>query len=176
MLRGSRRAFTLVELMVVVVLISISAVLVMPRLFGVLQGQNLQGSAETVQSILRYTHSLALSQGLNYKLGFDTQRRKFFLESENDPLESPGEYEQVIWPRSISSKLGKGINIGFFDQSESSPVEMEEIHFFPDGSSRDSVIYVSDEEGENHFTLFLIGPSGKTVLRRGEWEDLYEER
>ena len=65
--------------LLVISLLGVSAMLVIPKLHGFGQQQRLEGNAQTVESLLSYTHSLALSRGLSYKVGHDQEKHRLVL-------------------------------------------------------------------------------------------------
>jgi len=64
----SQRGFTLIELVMVMVIVGILAVVVVPRLTT--QGFNLSAIAAKLATDIRYTQSLAMSQGQRYRINF----------------------------------------------------------------------------------------------------------
>lgn len=68
--RTRRKAFTLVELMIVMGIIVILTAFAMPNFKPAMQEAKIDQAAQTLQSDLYYTRELARSKGQNYRLKF----------------------------------------------------------------------------------------------------------
>ena len=66
--RAKQGGFTLIELITMMTIIGILAVLVVPRLTG--QAINLSATTAKLAADIRYTQSLAMSQGQRYRINF----------------------------------------------------------------------------------------------------------
>ena len=80
MLHGKRHpdAFTLLELLIVISLMSILASLIIPRLEPTIDAQ-LQGAAQVVAADLAYARSLAVTNNSSYQLSFDAESNRYVL-------------------------------------------------------------------------------------------------
>lgn len=77
---GGRRAFTLVELIVVMVLLLIVASMVAPRMASFFRGRALSGEAQRMLSLLNYARSRAVSEGVPVLLWIDPQASTYGVE------------------------------------------------------------------------------------------------
>jgi general secretion pathway protein H len=76
------RAFTLLELIVVLLVIGLIMALVTPRLVGSLTKMNLKTSAQKISSSLRYARSQAVSGQISYHAVFDFEKNGIFIKAE----------------------------------------------------------------------------------------------
>lgn len=77
---GGRRAFTLVELIVVMVLLLTVASMVMPRMASFFRGRALSQEAQRVLSLINYGRSRAVAEGVPVILWVDPARSSYGLE------------------------------------------------------------------------------------------------
>jgi type II secretion system protein H len=81
--RNQSRAFTLIELIMVMVIMTIVVGLIAPSLRGFAMGRRTYNTASTILSLTQYAHSQAISEGRIYRLNFDTSARAFWLTADN---------------------------------------------------------------------------------------------
>jgi prepilin-type N-terminal cleavage/methylation domain-containing protein len=77
---GGRRAFTLVELIVVMVLLLTVASMVMPRMAEFFRGRALSQEAQRVLSLINYGRARAVAEGVPVILWIDPVRSMYGLE------------------------------------------------------------------------------------------------
>jgi prepilin-type N-terminal cleavage/methylation domain-containing protein len=77
---GGHRAFTLVELIVVMVLLLTVASLVAPRMASFFKGRALSGEAQRVLSLLHYARSQATAEAVPVMVWFDPVRSTYGVE------------------------------------------------------------------------------------------------
>ena len=70
------RGFSLVELVIVLVVMSVSIALVTPSLSRFAQGVEIKTAAKTVSGILRYFRSESIQKGRVYQVLFDSNLRE----------------------------------------------------------------------------------------------------
>lgn len=75
-----RRAFTLVELMVVIVLISIFSALILPEMAGSYQDAKLKATARQLITLCSFANSQAISLNEPQRIRFDLRARRYRLE------------------------------------------------------------------------------------------------
>lgn len=78
------KGFSLVELLVVLVIIGLSASLVLPGLAGGLSSLRLKTAAREVSATLRYARSLAVSMGKEQVINVDIDEGKYWLNEDKD--------------------------------------------------------------------------------------------
>jgi len=94
----ARRGLTLVEILLVVVVLGITASMVLPNL-GQSYGQvQLQTTVSDLAYLMRYSQSRAVIQKNSVRLNFADPPQAYWLEetpSENEDSQDPGVYQQV---------------------------------------------------------------------------------
>ncbi len=80
--RSIPSGFTLIELLVVLVIISIMAAVVGPRIAGSMSNMNLRTASKKVAAILRYARSQAISESKTYVALFNLDRNSITIKAE----------------------------------------------------------------------------------------------
>src|SRR5881398_1005388 len=73
-------AFTLMEIMIVLVLISIMAAVIVPEMKGSFEDASLRSSAREIADVLTLAYSRSVSLNQPHRVQFDAQSSKYFLE------------------------------------------------------------------------------------------------
>jgi general secretion pathway protein H len=136
---GPSSGFTLFELLVVILIISLIAALVMPQMAASLPGVRLKSTTRAVAASLRYARSRAVYESTPYIAIFDSTQK--FLAVE--PIETPLDAAQSGGIRKIlhTSKLEKvyefpdGIEFGVLNSTDDEDPDVFPILFFPGGDS-----------------------------------------
>jgi type II secretion system protein H len=81
--RGSNSAFTLIELVVVMVLLGIAAALVAPHMGSFFQGRILNSEARRLLALTRYGQSRAVAEGVPVLLWIDSKRSTYGLVTQS---------------------------------------------------------------------------------------------
>ena len=79
--RDRRRAFTLIEVLVVVVILSILTAAIAPQFSGTLDDARLRAASRSIASSLHLAHSQAVSTGKPCQLRLDLAERRYWLET-----------------------------------------------------------------------------------------------
>src|SRR6185369_17275731 len=79
---GSRSAFTLVELILILAVIAITAALVLPRLSGFFRGRVLDSETRQLLALMHHGQSRAVSAGVPMVLWIDEKQSTYGLEEE----------------------------------------------------------------------------------------------
>ncbi len=90
--RNGHRAFTLLELVLVMMLLCIVAAMCVPSMRAFGQGQRIKACSAHLVSLAQYARAQAVTRGIAYRLNFDTTGGTFWLTSEqNGAFQSLGE-------------------------------------------------------------------------------------
>lgn len=167
--------FTLLELLVVLVIISLSSALVVPRLAGSMSNLNLTTACKRVAASLRYAGTRAAAEKIPYSAVFDFQKggltiadsRYFTEESADAILEDPEKEGYVpktylLPPEVIVEQASRGelkADTGSF-----------EVTFFPSGSCSGGEIILANKHGRR-YTLSVDFITGSVRIREGGTEE-----
>jgi len=154
------KGFSFIELMVVLVILSLSISLVTPSLSRFLRTVELKGAAKKVSGILRYCRSEAVRKGLVYQVLFDSDLRgirvlsKESTEAKKEEVKKEGEAPKKVY------SLPDGIRIKKVDvTSPQYSTDLQTIEFYPNGGSNGGSILL-DGQDRNGFHIevnFLTG-------------------
>lgn len=141
------RAFTLIELILVMALVTIVVSVSLPSLKGFFRGRDLDSEARRFLSLTRYGASRAVAEGIPVELYIDTQQKLYglraqagFLERDSKRVEYklPAEAAFEVSPPPAKKASGESNDdpemdtTSFNDTSDSgNPVKV--IRFYPDG-------------------------------------------
>ena len=160
------RGFTLLELIVVLLIISLMSAFVVPKLVGPMSNLNLKIASKKIAASLRYARSHAASEKTTYVALFDFDKDRLCIITTTSPLlkgeggasEAPDEALEdqpddekdrlsrlKVYNLPDGVKLEKGVskedevNSGFF-----------RIFFFPNGGSSGGDVIVANERGRRY--------------------------
>ena len=161
MQRRTHRGFTLLELIVVLLIISLMSAFVVPKLFGPMSNLNLKTASKKIAASLRYARSQAASEKTTYVALFDFDKDRLCIISPpllkgdfETPDEAPEEQPDgekgrpgrlKVYNLPDGVKLEKGVSregevdSGFF-----------RIFFFPSGGSSGGEVIVADRRGRRY--------------------------
>jgi prepilin-type N-terminal cleavage/methylation domain-containing protein len=193
--RRPRKAYTLVELLLVLAILVIAAAAVMPSVWGVRRNFAIKAAADDVRTELTKTHVLAMRTGRIQAFRYELGGAKYSVESwigGDDALESPeGDSSSgfgsstAVAPTPIERSLPEGAKFVEGDaatESRSQRVEDEMMYsggagatwsrpilFYPDGSCSDAYIIIGNDR-QAGIRLDLRGISG--AVKVGDIIDL----
>ncbi len=163
---GSKRsnaAFTLIELLLVMTLLTIVISIAMPSLSHFFTGRNLDSEARRLLALTHQGQSRAVSEGIPMVLWVDTQQRSYGLEEEpgwdqKDPkaveftlardLDIAVTETNVVKRQLVSNQVPSGALAG--NSSDSTHSNLPHIRFLPDGSidiTSLTAIHLSERDG-----------------------------
>jgi prepilin-type N-terminal cleavage/methylation domain-containing protein len=96
-----RRAFTLIELILVLALVAIIVTIAVPSLSNFVSSQGVGNSANQVMALARWARSEAIGQGVSFRLNFDPVKQTYWLTRQNG-----ASFEYVLQDNQTSSSLG----------------------------------------------------------------------
>ncbi len=155
------KGFSFLEVMVVMVILSLSISLVTPSLSRFFRTVELKGAAKKVSGILRHGRSEAVNKGLVYQVFFNADSREIGIQSMESPLVE--KEEGVKKEKELSKKiysLPEGVQIKKVEvASPQYATDFPTIEFYPNGGSNGGSI-VLDGQDRNGFQIevnFLTG-------------------
>ena len=129
----ARHAFSLIELIAVMVLVAVLMAMTAPALRGFSEHQEARNTAASILASIHWTHRKAITDGIPYRLEFDlTEREIQFTRRPNFNFEPIAHHDAQTqsWEPQVTVE---------FDESS----DDQQITFHPDGSSTDATILVS---------------------------------
>lgn len=168
-IRGTSAAsagFTLLEITLVIVIISIVIMIVLPRLRDTGKAE-MQSQAHRLQMIFRLLRSEAVLNGAAYRLNYDLDRESYWVTPD----------EGTVDLAEFASSFGSLVR----DTQIKEPVEIMDVElpmlagkiaqgqiftvFYPDGNVDMTVIHIGD--GKQAYTLYVNPMNGRLVLLQG---------
>jgi prepilin-type N-terminal cleavage/methylation domain-containing protein len=146
----TRRAFSLIELVLVMAVLAVAVAVVGPVLSNFFRGRALDSEARRLLSLTRAGQSRAVSEGLPVLLWVDAPARAYGLE-----LETTGRAADA---KSLTFSLEENVGL---EAVRSSPLpvngrNLPAIRFLPDGSTDESSLPVLRLSGADGATLWLV--------------------
>ena len=158
---GNRQGFSLLELTIVLIIISLSAALVSPYLTRFSTNLEVKTSAQRVSGILRYCRNEAVQKGKTQQIIFDAAAREIRLEPVIDPDEEgkEGEKKEEKTPGKKYT-LPEGIQIHDLKIPPAQfSSELPAIEFYPNGGSNGGS-FLLERENQKGYRIkvnFLTG-------------------
>ncbi|WP_432800076.1 hypothetical protein [Poriferisphaera sp. WC338] len=169
--RASRQpfAFTLIEVLVVVVLITVMAGMVIVNFSGSIQSRRADANAESLYGLLKFARMRAISTQSDHRVTFDETNHTFKIESltTNDTGEqSWKEVKHFVMKRVV---LAPGINV---EVHEHLPIDTENDTLYEDGMeetlSQNDWTVVFKETGRSDHIRISLGVDQDGKLARGK--------
>jgi len=164
------RGFTFIEVMVVLILISLSVLLVTPSFSRFSKTVELKGATKKISAILRYCRSEAVNRGKVYQVVFDPDLRQVRVQSiEEKEEEKEGSKDETTdavkdgakdEPKQKTYTLPKGVDIKEVKANDPEfPSDYAVIEFYPNGGSNGGMIRLDgqDRKGYRIKVHFLTG-------------------
>ena len=153
----SRRAFTLIEMVVVVVLIAVMAAMIIPEMKGSFDDALLRSTSRDLINVFDLASSRAVSLNQSCRVELDTQSGRYFVEREV----RGGVQENYVPLKDVSGaegRLDSRIAVEMSPPDEASPdnppdnsapeaVSPSAISFYPDGTADAMEIRLRDQAG-----------------------------
>ena len=175
-LTARESGFTLIELTVVVIIISVLAGMIVPRLAGSIGSTALRESARRLLIAAQYARDFAVTRRRACRLVIDPERRCYVLECEADPDSRPGEFTALGGGPVKADVLGRGVRFGRLRVESLGPRQAEDgcVCFEPDGRADAAVVEITD--GRRVYSLTVSGCTGWAELVDGAVADPPEGR
>ena len=162
-----KRAFTIVEMVVVIVLVAVLAGMIAPRLGGAGQGAKLRASARRFFVTAQYARDFAATHRCDCRVVLDPAKGEYYLIYQPDPQRRPSEFRRIRGGPGKGEQLGEGVRFGLV-RSES-PFRRDGairkdrgITFHPSGQSDAAVVQITD--GRGTYSLLVFPSRGQSKL------------
>ncbi len=179
----NRKAFTIIEVIAVVAILSLITVLGVPQLQRIFR-TNLRGASAEISSIIRYTYDSSVMKGRIHRMVFDIDNKKYYMEISTDNklieerIEKEENEEKDEQEKTNFIKLGGHIGGEkflpsdiFFDSIEkikNNLIFKEGIvylYFFPHGMTEDVIIRLRGRtESMGFYSLRVNQVTGRTRI------------
>src|SRR5665213_2986277 len=147
-LRNKRRAFTLVELIVVMVMMLVVMAVIFPALKGFFRGRNLDNEARQFLSLTRYGQSRAVSEGVPVELWINPKQGSYGLQALSGYSETQTNAQRFTLDDTVkisfSAPSAVLVRSNYWTQASGLFGAVTKIRFQPDG-------FISDTSPENIF-------------------------
>lgn len=153
-----RGGFTLIELIIVLFIMGISAGLVGIAINRSSGNHQLKTFAKEVSAVLRYARSHAVTEKKTYCFYIDRDERMFKLYTDNTSKDSDEKYVQVI-----SKAIPEELQIALTGRD----AESSFIEFFPIGNSTGGIVEVRNQK-EKTYSVTVNRITGKVEVEQGE--------
>ena len=141
----------MVELVVVLVLISLSIALVAPSLSRFSKTIELKAAVKKVSAILRYCRSEAINRGKVYQIFFDSELKEVRVQSVASSEEKEGDAKGEDKSPPKIYALPAGINMKEMKmESPEYPTDFPTIEFYPNGTSNGGAILLDSEDRKGY--------------------------
>ena len=145
------RGFSFIEILVVLVLLSLSAALITPSFSRFLKTVELQGAVKKVSAILRYCRSEAVHRGNVYRVIFQPETGGIKVESiesseekeKEEGKESKSPAKTYTFPKGVQMKEVKV-------EPPQYASDLPSIEFYPNGGSNGGTILFGAEERSSY--------------------------
>ena len=177
--REFRSAFTLVELIVVVVLVTVLAGMVGLRLWGAGRGASLRAAARRVHIAAQYARDFAATRRCNCRLTLDPKTGGFQLVYQADPEHRPDEFQPVRGGPGRTETLEEPLRFSRIRVEPTEPranddAKENQITFYPSGRSDAAIVQITD--GRRTYSVVVFPSRGRCRMIEGAVEQLPDDQ
>ena len=138
-------AFTLIEILVVLAVISIFVALLVPTFSTSFEKRKFGAGIRRIMDTADLARTSSVAENRTFRLYYDIEKNGFFLASEPDPVNSPGNFEPLKTEEGQFVELPGGTfirdaNIG----GEQRTSGIFHVSFYKDGSCDETLIHLED--------------------------------
>src|ERR1700749_3458803 len=136
-IRHSQRAFTLVELILVMALLVVAVSFVAPNLSGFFRGRALKSEGKQIIALMHQGQSRAVSGGVPMVLWFDPQTQKYGLEEEPGYTDKDPDAVEFQLEENLKFEIPQddpGTTVSSQTSRDTARSGMPQINFLPDGT------------------------------------------
>ncbi|MCD6160852.1 MAG: GspH/FimT family pseudopilin [candidate division Zixibacteria bacterium] len=153
--------FTMLEMMIVVVIIGITASMAAPSFFDWIPNMKLKGEAKQNLNYLRQARSKAVAENNQYGVYFDVDNKQlYFFKDTHQP-------SNAIYSNGADSLIEGPIDMESNFEYSDCTFNNNTVIFFSDGSASTSgSIDIERPEQAEYFIISLLAATGKVKLER----------
>ncbi len=157
------RGFTLIEIVVVLTILGITAFLVFPKVEGAFSYVYLRSSARRLVGMIRYAQNQAMTTGREYRVYYDLDREDYWISEEEK-----GDFRKIETDLGGQRRLLPGVifedvvTLGGEKQTAGSAYT----EFSPRGGVEKTTLHLRARKGEE-ISLLLRGLAGKVEISDG---------
>ncbi|MBU2540436.1 MAG: prepilin-type N-terminal cleavage/methylation domain-containing protein [Candidatus Omnitrophica bacterium] len=144
-LHKNKFAFTLIELLLVVAVLSVMVGISLPAFKKTYNRLNLENIALNILSTARYARAKAIVESRIYRLNFDIEDKSYSLSTESD--------DKIEGFQPISGRFGK---IAQITDDINIKTSADHVNFYPSGDSDEIIVVLKNTDGR----VYTIGKSG----------------
>ncbi len=156
----TRPAFTLLELILVIVILSTVLAMAAPSLRGFFASRQIHDAAAQILALTQLASSQAVSQGTTYRLNFDPTEGLYWLTARQG-----GAFEELGTEFGREFSLPRDTTVELAGAGEDA--EIEYVVFTPQGTCTPATITLTDRRGEQ---VRLVCPSATEAFSIVEGE------
>ena len=172
------RAFTIVELIVVIVVVAVLATMIVPRLYGAAGTSRLKTSASRLLSAARYARSFAAARRRPCRLVLDLSEQRYVLSRIDDAEDEPGRFHPLRTGIGKAERLGQGLRFGKVwirnGAADRSDGPTSHITFRPTGRADAAIVEVTD--GRRIYSLLVAPHTARVELVKGAVREPPDDR
>ena len=164
------RGFTLFELLIVLIIISLVSALVAPRMIGHMTSINLRTATQKTAAVLKYARNLAASEKAVCIVVFDFDEQTLYIVQgeNNQQKQNLDENEKKADSRTYDFPDGVTLEKAIMPGGEEKNAGQYRLIFFPNGSSRGGDVFLSNNKGRRYDINidFITGLVSSTAVDR----------
>jgi type II secretion system protein H len=174
-----RRAFTIVEVLVVVAMLGVMATMIVPRLGGAAASRRLSQSARQLLATARYARDYASTHRAACRLFIDVKEQRYALLFQADPEHRPDEFGPITDSPGRTEHLISPVRFGRVwvqprPRFDGMPPPEDGVTFDPLGQTDAAIVQLTD--GQQSYSLLTSPSTGQVRLVEGAVDELPLDR
>ena len=166
---GEKRGFTLLELILVMVILSTVLAMSAPSLRGFFGSRQTHDTAAQILALTQLARSQAISEGIVYRLNFDTRERTYWLTAQQS-----GTFEELKTEFGRIFTLPKDMVMELEDVQEEDTEKF--LAFTPQGTVTAGTIRLIDRRGRALEVTCPTVTESYFIVERGQIDGRYSSR
>ncbi|MFA7691676.1 MAG: prepilin-type N-terminal cleavage/methylation domain-containing protein [Candidatus Hydrogenedentes bacterium] len=163
---GGRSAFTLLELLVVVVIIGAISMTIVPVYVGSMNGIEMRNARNDLLSAIIYAQEMAVRESREYRVVVNMKENLYYLEYLAGLEKEEKVFERATPPLNEKRHLPQFLTISKVKGRQNKGTREHYIRCLPNGASDQASIELTDERSRNsHYVVEVSGPLGQVSLK-----------